>query len=713
MRTVRLDHALAATLALLLTAGGAWAGSEESAGSEPQKIEAVSAPQKAETAPPSAPDTVVSSPAPAANVPAAASVSAAAPSTVADKATDAELNARIPLPDPLDMPPPSAKDLAMPAPAPDNAVTPATAQTPQPAGKDAATAQTPVQPEAKDAATAQTPAAPPAKDAVAPLATTLAAADVPVAEKLREFITGKLERFIDRKKDRTALEAFYTGRGFAPLWLENGGATARADAAIARLKAADADGLDAGEYSRPDFKAAADRPDAMAEAELKLTVAVLTFARDAQAGRINPSRISSNIDFPQHLPDPAEVLTKIAESTEVAKTLDNYNPPHAGFRALKEKLAELRGSSGDSARIPDGAALKLGMDDPRVPELRARLGVPANAANTTYDSKLADAVKSLQRRNDMKPTGVLDTRTLSALNGPKRNNQVDTILVNMERWRWLPRDLGKAYVIVNIPDYTLKVVRDGATAWHTRIVVGKPTMPTPIFSDQIENIVVNPTWHVPESIVVNEYLPVLQQDPTVLARMGLVVEHERDGRISVTQPPGDGNALGHMKFNFPNRFNVYLHDTPDKGLFNEARRAFSHGCMRVQNPWEFGEVLTAIAMPKGGYSAQKFKSMFGRNEQSLQFEKFIPVHLTYQTAYVDDAGKLVIRDDIYGMDSRVQIAFKNPDRRFVDVATNAEPRRDRPTAASRAAVANARKKVVRGQERETAGGFSFFERLFR
>jgi murein L,D-transpeptidase YcbB/YkuD len=691
MRTVRPDHALAATLALLLTAGGAWAGSEESTGSTSQKIEAV------ETAPPPAPDAVSPAAAPEAGAPATASVNVSAPNTAVDKAGDAELNARIPLPEPLNIPPPSAKDLAMPAPTPDTPVTPATAQTPPPAGKDAATAQTP----------------PPATGKDAPLAANLAAADVPVSEKLRELVTGKLERLIDRKKDRAAVEAFYTGRGFAPLWVENGGATARADAAIAHLKAADADGLDAGEYATPDFKAAADRPDAIAEAELKLTASVLTYARDAQAGRVNPSRISSNIDFPQHLPDPAEVLVKVADSTDVAKTLDTYNPQHAGFRALKQKLAELRGgNSSDTARIPDGPALKAGTDDPRVPELRARLGVAANAANTTYDNKLADAVKSLQRRNDLKPTGVLDTRTLSVLNGPKRSNQADTILVNMERWRWLPRDLGKAYVMVNIPDYTLKVVRDGAKVWQTRIVVGKPTMPTPIFSDEIENIVVNPTWHVPESIVVNEYLPVLQQDPTVLARMGLVVERERDGRISVTQPPGDGNALGHMKFNFPNRFNVYLHDTPDKGLFASERRAFSHGCMRVQNPWEFGEVLTAITMPKGGYSAQKFKSMFGKNEQSLPFEKFVPVHLTYQTAYVDDAGKLVIRDDIYGMDGRVQVAFKNPDRRFVDVATNAEPRRDRPASANRV-TSNKRKQIVGGPARETAGGFSFFERLFR
>ncbi len=161
----------------------------------------------------------------------------------------------------------------------------------------------------------------------------------------------------------------------------------------------------------------------------------------------------------------------------------------------------------------------------------------------------------------------------------------------MERWRWYPRDLGNAHVIVNMPDYTLRVMHNGEQVWTTRIVIGKPDMPTPLLSETMKYITINPTWNVPPSIVQNEYLPALPQDPTVLARMGLKVVYNRDGSVHIYQPPGEANALGRMRFNFPNRFLVYQHDTPDKHLFAHDVRAYSHGCMRVQDPAKYAEVL--------------------------------------------------------------------------------------------------------------------------
>ena len=180
-------------------------------------------------------------------------------------------------------------------------------------------------------------------------------------------------------------------------------------------------------------------------------------------------------------------------------------------------------------------------------------------------------------------------------------------------------------------------------------------------------ITVNPTWNVPPSIINNEYLPALNQDPTVLDRMGLKVEHNRDGTVRIYQPPGAGNALGRIRFNFPNKFLVYQHDTPDKYLFALDKRAYSHGCMRVQNPDKYAEVLLNIANPREGYTADKIRRMYGGAERDIQLNTPIPVHVTYQTAYVDASGHLVIREDIYGRDRETLAALKSGDRRFADV----------------------------------------------
>jgi L,D-transpeptidase YcbB len=268
----------------------------------------------------------------------------------------------------------------------------------------------------------------------------------------------------------------------------------------------------------------------------------------------------------------------------------------------------------------------------------------------------------------------------------------------MERWRWLPRDLGKAYVMVNIPDYTLKVMNHGAMVWTTRIVAGKGgDKATPLLSETMKYITVNPTWNVPPSIINNEYLPALNQDPTVLERMGLRVAYGRDGTVHISQPPGERNALGRIRFNFPNKFLVYQHDTPDKHLFALDKRAFSHGCMRVQYPDKYAEVLLNIANPKDGYTVDKIHRMFGTGERDIQLENPIPVHLTYQTAFVDEAGHLAIREDIYGRDARLLAALKGDERRIAETPVEHHD----PNAAKR--------RVAR---MPPPTGFSFFQRLF-
>jgi L,D-transpeptidase YcbB len=580
-----------------------------------------------------------------------------------------EIEALVPLPDAADVPPPSFTDFSrvpLPDPVPVGTIVPPAPAPAQPAAIDA--------PAPAPTVTASPPAAgePPAAETKEPpkpvFAVDLSPADRAIAEKLRDLLTAKSDRIFDRKKERAAVEAFYAGRGYAPIWIGDGVVNERAKATIARLKAADTDGLEPSDYPTPDFKAAADRPEALAEAELRLVNSVLTYARHAQTGRVHYTRISADIYYEQVFPEPADVLAKMAAATDASEALGSFNPPHAGYKALRAKLAEARSGRGDAGpvRIGGGPLLKSGMQDGRVPALRRRLGVPGES-NEIYDKPLVEAVKKFQRQHDLSPSGNLNTSTLDALNGPRHNRDADVIIANMERWRWLPRELGRAYVMVNIPDFTLRVVRDGATIWHTKIVTGKPTMPTPLLSQPMRFITMNPTWNVPPSIVHNEYLPALEQDPMALERIGLKIEYNRDGTVHIFQPPGEKNALGRIRFNFPNKFLVYQHDTPDKHLFAQEKRAYSHGCMRVENPVKYAEVLLSIARPHDGYTQERITRMIGTGEQDIQFQNLIPVHLTYQTAFVDEAGKLNLREDLYGRDSRVIAALRGEERRFADV----------------------------------------------
>ena len=245
-------------------------------------------------------------------------------------------------------------------------------------------------------------------------------------------------------------------------------------------------------------------------------------------------------------------------------------------------------------------------------------------------------MKAFQDQHGLKATGTLTPATIEALNGRGSDRTADIIVANMERWRWAPHDLGSTYVIVNLPDFTLRVIRDGKLDWTTKIVDGKPSTPTPIMSAEMKTITINPTWNVPPSIVANEYLPLLRQDSTILQRMGLNVSRNPDGTIHVSQPPGPNNALGQIRFNFPNKFLVYQHDSNQKYLFATTMRAASHGCMRVEDPAKYAEVLLAITRPGDGYTAERVKRMFGSAENELKFNTPMPVHLTYQTAFVDE-----------------------------------------------------------------------------
>jgi murein L,D-transpeptidase YcbB/YkuD len=332
----------------------------------------------------------------------------------------------------------------------------------------------------------------------------------PFAEKIRELLA-KSDRTFSSKKERVAVEAFYAKREFKPVWFDDGKANARAKAAIARIQASAADGLVPTDYRLPELNVSG--PDAAAEAELRLTTTLVTFTRHLQAGRFPFQRMGGEIMLPQEPPNVQAALAKLAEATDVSMAIDQFSPPHSAYHRLKAKLAELRGASGEEAkvtRIPDGPTLRPGAEDARVPLLRQRLKVEGDETDLRYDENLAAAVKAYQKANKQKADGTIGAatvRSLNAVSAPKRGDVIDTIIANMERWRWVPRDLGSAHVILNIPNYTLRVMQNGEELWTTRVVVGKPSTQTPLLTETMKYITVNPTWNVPPSIVRNEYLP--------------------------------------------------------------------------------------------------------------------------------------------------------------------------------------------------------------
>jgi murein L,D-transpeptidase YcbB/YkuD len=476
------------------------------------------------------------------------------------------------------------------------------------------------------------------------------------------------------KRDAAGIAAFYQARGDQPLWVADGAFTPAALDLIARIQKAGEDGLDAADYVLPWTDVGLyldDRAAKIARADLQLSQAVALYARQAYSGRVTPTEISANLNYTLNPPAAADVLALVSGSPDPVATLEAYNPPQPEFAALKAELARLRaGDEGESLpEVAEGALLKPGMSDPRVPVIRERLQLASATVDADlYDDIVVEAVKGFQSSAGLRSDGIVGKNTVSAMN-QRGGDPTETVLLNMERWRWMPRYLGDFYVRVNIPDYNLDVYRNGEVFYTTRVVVGKTGSQTPIFSDEIEHVVVNPYWNVPVSIIRNEMLPSIRKNGglrgyQVYAKVrgkfravnpGSVNWRNVDARsIQVRQPPGARNALGEVKFLFPNQYDVYLHDTPSKSLFQQDRRAFSHGCVRVMNPWDFaGALLSGTDQ----VSAAALRKRVGGGESWVNLDHHIPVHITYFTAWVDDAGKLQLRDDVYGHDKRLAAAL--------------------------------------------------------
>ncbi|MFG1243022.1 L,D-transpeptidase scaffold domain-containing protein [Xanthobacter versatilis] len=522
-----------------------------------------------------------------------------------------------------------------------------------PAQAQSAPTSTPAQPAATIAAPAPAatpvPAAPPV---------TVAAEDplAPVAEAIAALLATP-ETVTASKKEQEALVAFYGARQNMPVFVGLKGIDARGKAVIARFEAAGEDGLEPTDYAVPAPKPGATASD-LARTELKLAVAVLTYARHAQAGRFDPGRISALVTPVREIPDPTAVLAKVAYAPDANAALAAYNPTHAGYRALKAQLARVTGQTPGVVAVPPGAQIRPGASDPRIPTLRTRLGITGRPADdNAYDPALVDAVKAFQEASKIKPTGIVGPSTIAALNAgatPGGGSLKSDVIANMERWRWLPRDLGESYVMVNIPEFLVRIYQSGHEIHETRVVVGKPETPTPLLSREMQYIVVNPAWNIPPSIARNEMMPLLRSDPSALSRRGIEVVRNGSGGYSFRQVPSERNALGRIKFMFPNDHSVYLHDTPSKALFQNDRRAYSHGCVRVYEPLKFGEVIFNLGLPNDHWTQTRIGKMFGSSERYVNLKQRFPVHIVYFNVVVDDAGRLAVREDLYGINAETK-----------------------------------------------------------
>lgn len=482
----------------------------------------------------------------------------------------------------------------------------------------------------------------------------------PLAVAARLVSGAALHPRLDARQNE-AIAAFYEARGHRPLWIEGGRDapvwSAAARSVQARLAEAAGEGLEPSHYRYPPLGVVARESAAdLAAAELAMSVAAILYARDARGARIDVARLDRNVTPSLDVPDADAVLGVLAAAVDAGAALADFNPPHEGYRLLRQRLAALRADrpTRPVVHIPEGPLLRVGVRDPRVPLIRARFGVePEQAAEAgLYDRRVAEAVAVYQREQGLADDGVVGSQTIAALQAEDPARREADIIANMERWRWLPRDLGARAIVVNIPEYMMRVLDAGEVVHETRVVVGRPNAPTPVFSDAMDHVVVSPSWTIPPSILREEVLPGLREDPLWAEKRGYQVF--RDGRnISVRQPPGPGNALGHIKFMFPNRHHVYLHDTPSRHLFNTMRRAHSWGCVRVENPFAFADLI----LRESGWPEARLRELIGPRERTVRLDAPIPIHLVYFTMTADRTGGIRVFEDVYGFNRLVREAL--------------------------------------------------------
>ena len=482
------------------------------------------------------------------------------------------------------------------------------------------------------------------------------------------------------------LVRFYRERGFAPAWVLAGAPSPQAREFARVLADAGRHGLTPDEYHygcirdwlayfrRGGSDQALVRDRALAGFDIVMTDAFITFASHLAGGKVDPATIYPQWVARKRSLEVLEVLTALDTHGSVDQLLSALTPAHPDYQRQVAAAEDLRRivDAGGWSRLDPGKTLQRDDSGPEVRKLRERLAIGGDLRDrglqeADFDAVLAGAVARFQRRHGLEPDGVVGRATLRALN-VSADQRLRQLLLNLERWRWIPHDLGRRYILVNAADFSLVAVEDGALRLAMRVIVGEAFQKTPVFSREMRYLEINPYWNVPHSIAVAEYLPRIRRDPAYLAanHFQLLADWRPDsavidplgvdwGAISaerfpgrLRQLPGPWNALGRIKFMFPNPFNVYLHDTPGHSLFNRRQRALSHGCIRLEEPLELAAFV--LEGTPGWDLASIRAAVDGGIRQTVRPARDCMVHLLYWTAWVDADGTVNFREDVYERD---------------------------------------------------------------
>lgn len=497
--------------------------------------------------------------------------------------------------------------------------------------------------------------------------------------------------------ESVVLPGFYERRLYRPLWSDAHGPTQLAEDMAGALRRADLDGLRSQDYhlATIELLLAAVRadakhgfvivPDRWAELDLLLTDAFLVYGAHLLAGRVDPETLRPEWVAHRRSSDIAALLEATLISGDLGAALETLTPRQHGYRYLRAALARYRAvaATGGWPVIPDSSTLRRGNRGPAVAALRERLRLEdhlelAQEQDTDmFDEALEQAVKEFQRRHGLTADGAVNVSTRAELD-VRVERRVEQLELNLERWRWLPEDLGRRHIIVNIAAFELDVVDAEDVVLTMRVVVGRPFNRTPVLSDTMRYLVLNPYWHVPRSIAAGELLSKVKARPSYLARNNLRVFPSSgpdaaevdpatvnwsaiDARrfpFRLRQDPGPLNALGRVKFMFLNKFNVYLHDTPSRPLFDETQRDFSHGCIRIQQPLELAVYLLRQD-PRWNHETL-LRALDDAVDLTVPLPEPIPIHLLYWTAWADEGGKIQFRRDIHGRDVPLLTALRAP-----------------------------------------------------
>lgn len=506
-------------------------------------------------------------------------------------------------------------------------------------------------------------------------------------EQLRQRIEGWTAGYPAVVNDRPianveSIAAFYVEHRYQPLWLKDRKLTDAGRALLEAIHSSRAEGLQPADYHSQYLHAGfAQKPQlALAEYDILMTDAFITLAQHLTSGKVNPEALTTEWKSNRRSLNVAALLERVRAEQEVQQILHSlrHNPPrYARSKAALERLRNSVNQDWNALKLTP--TIKPGASDSRVPAIRERLmfwgDLAEQGSGEIYDPALVPAVKQFQERHGLETDGVIGAETLRALNVTVEQ-RVRDLTVNLERWRWLKEDIGRRFAVVNIAAFDLRIYEDDKKIFQRPVIVGKDYRKTPVFSDLIRHIVFNPTWTVPHKLAVQDKLPEIQADPSYLERMGFTLYHigtssvadpsaidwsslsRRNFPFRLVQGPGPLNALGQVKFMFPNPYDVYLHDTPSRELFLKSERAFSSGCIRLSDPLALAQLLLNN---KKGWDAQKIAAVIESGKTTTVYlDNPMPVHIEYWTAWVDSEDKLHFRKDIYGRDGPLWQALIQP-----------------------------------------------------